>query len=226
MKNKNKINQVIIAMFLILISAKSLAHDHNTPEGLAQIEAHEFELLQFEQVERGCQKASSSQVSKVNQGNAQHTAFKDKCLKATANAQLCSEVERPNPESKSVFTCTYGAAQPNLLIHPSASTWKNAYKAIQLIDKLKAKGLCVKQIYNWWRPEPYNQNVGGASGRHPFGTSVDVRFCTNKDATRAFDELCKYRSRGEVRALGYYGSTGVHIGVGDSSANTWGRECD
>jgi hypothetical protein len=175
---------------------------------------------------RGCQKANSSQIAVVNQGNSLQNNFLDECERVTGNKKLCQEVRRPNPSSQSTFYCTYSPNQPHQLIHPSTSTWKFAFKAIELIDRLKTKGICVSQIYNWWRPEPYNKNVGGAAGRHPFGTSIDVRFCSKTDAIKAFDTLCQYRKKGEVRALGYYGSTGLHIGVGDTSANTWGRNCN
>jgi hypothetical protein len=226
---------------LALYSVSALAHESDL--GLSEAEeirAHEemmaqdeelyqddFELLpeEFVMDMKGCTKASSSQLATVNKGNARRTEFQNACMRATGSSTYCAQVERPNPASKSIFACTYGASQVHRLIHPSSSTWKNATKAIQLLQKLSAKGICISQIYNWWRPEPYNANVGGAAGRHPLGTSVDVRFCTNSDAIKGFDELCKYRKAGEVRALGYYGSTGVHIGVGDNTANTWGRTC-
>lgn len=172
-----------------------------------------------------CRRASSSQIAVVNQGNAKRSRFYNNCVSVTGSSKWCEQVERPNPSSRSTFNCTYGSGQVHRLIHPSESTWKHATKAIQLIQALGAKGICVSQIYNWWRPEPYNKNVGGAAGRHPFGTSVDVRFCSSGDAKRGFDELCKSRRAGQVRALGYYGGSGVHIGVGDSSGNTWGRSC-
>lgn len=177
-----------------------------------------FEIL-------GCTKANSSQIATVNQGNGKRTTFQSYCVQMTGSSTLCAQIERPNPSSVSTFRCTYGNAQPHRLIHPDQSTWKYAVKAIQLLQALSKKGICVSQIYNWWRPEPYNKNVGGAAGRHPYGTSVDVRFCTNSEAIKAFDLLCQYRKRGEIKALGYYGSTGVHLGVGDRTANTWGRGC-
>lgn len=177
-----------------------------------------FEIL-------GCARASSNQVAPVNQGNQKRTRFQNYCKSVTGSSSWCAQVERPNPSSVNTFRCTYGSTQPHRLIHPDENTWRYAVKAIQLVQALSKKGICVSQIYNWWRPEPYNKNVGGAAGRHPYGTSVDVRFCSSAHARRAFDELCKHRKRGEVRALGYYGSTGVHIGVGDRTANTWGRTC-
>lgn len=238
METQNKTtNKFIISALIalnIFFSVKTLAHDHS-PEEQAEIDAHEDELYELEDYsfmpeafrfdKRGCIKATKTQKSTVNQGNARKTEFENSCIKKTGSAKWCKEIERPNPSSKATFNCTYGSSQPHLLIHPNSTTWKNAHKAIELVQRLSSTGICVSQIYNWWRPEPYNKNVGGAAGRHPFGTSIDVRFCSNNDAIKAFDTLCKYRKKGEVRALGYYGSTGVHIGVGDKSANTWGRNC-
>lgn len=177
-----------------------------------------FEIL-------GCARATQAQINTVNQGNGKRSRFQDYCISATGSSKWCGEIERPNPSSVSTFRCTYGSTQVHRLIHPSENTWSYAIGAIQLIQKLTAKGICVSQIYNWWRPEPYNKNVGGAAGRHPYGTSVDVRFCSSAHAIKGFDELCKYRKQGLTRALGYYGGSGVHIGVGDRTGNTWGRNC-
>ena len=172
-----------------------------------------------------CTQATSSNLATVNSGNAKLTKFLTQCAASTNNSSWCQQLVRPNPASVQTFKCTYGESQPHRLIHPDESTWANAFKAAQFVTQLEGMGIKVAQIYNWWRPEPYNANVGGAAGRHPLGTSIDVRFCTNADAIRGFDELCKVRKTGAIRALGYYGSTGVHIGVGDTTANTWGRTC-
>lgn len=67
-------------------------------------------------------------------------------------------------------------------------------------------------------------NVGGAAGRHPFG-SVDVRFKTKNGQAKAHKELCKSRKLGRLRALGFYPGTGLHFGMGDKVANTWGKSC-
>ena len=98
-------------------------------------------------------------------------------------------------------------------------------EASQLVKELEKKGIKVCLIYNWWRPEPYNANVGGAAGRHPYGTSVDTRMCTLADMEKAFTQLCEWREEGRLRAIGYYGSTGLHFGMGDAVANTWGKDC-
>lgn len=172
-----------------------------------------------------CQKASSSQISVVNQGNAKKNTFLQQCAQATSGSAWCNQLVRPNPDSISIFRCTYGNNQVHQLINPNQNTWKNAFNAVRLIQELEQKGFRVQLIYNWWRPEPYNKNVGGAAGRHPFGTSVDVRFYTNAEANRAFDELCKYRKQGRIRAIGHYGTNALHFGIGDSTGNTWGRSC-
>jgi hypothetical protein len=172
-----------------------------------------------------CRKATKAQISVVNKGNRLANDFMAACYEATGNSPMCSELARPNPVAKSTFSCTYGASQVHQLIHPDTKTWKHAFKAVWLIQQLQAKNIKVCEIYNWWRPEPYNVNVGGAPGRHPFGTSVDVSFCTKADQERAHTELCKFRAQGHLRALGHYPGTGLHFGVGDSKANTWGKGC-
>lgn len=172
-----------------------------------------------------CTKASARQISVINQGNAKKENFLQRCARETGGSAWCSQLIRPNPNSISTFRCTYGPSQVHQLIHPNESTWKNAIDAVQLIQELEQKGYRICVIYNWWRPEPYNRNVGGAPGRHPFATSVDVRFCSNADANRAFEELCKYRKQGRIRAIGHYGTNALHFGIGDSTGNTWGRTC-
>lgn len=172
-----------------------------------------------------CKKATTAQISTVNEGNKLAQEFIASCYAATKNSPLCQELRRPNPLSNSIFACTYGTSQVHQLVHPDKNTWKYAFKAIWLIEKLKAKGIRVQSIYNWWRPEPYNVNVGGAAGRHPFGTAVDVNFYTKADQEKAHAELCKLRAQGHLRALGHYPGTGLHFGVGDKLANTWGKSC-
>lgn len=172
-----------------------------------------------------CVKASAAQKKTVNRGNAKAAKFLDRCRKASGKSRWCEELIRPNPSSRPTFACTYGADQPHQLIHPNEATWANAIKTVQIIQDLESLGVSVEQIYNWWRPEPYNKNVGGAASRHPFGTSVDVRFSTLADMERGHALLCQFRKKGRLRALGYYGSTGLHFGVGDAKANTWGKDC-
>ena len=174
---------------------------------------------------RACKKASKKQLAEVNKGNAKKEAFLKKCYKETGNSCWCDQLTRPNPSSINSFRCTYGSNQPHQLIHPDEKTWKHAIEAAKIVLDLEKKGIGVKIIYNWWRPEPYNQNVGGAAGRHPYGTSVDVRFVSKSDQNKAHKELCKMRKKGRIRALGYYKSTALHLGVGDRSANTWGKSC-
>lgn len=173
----------------------------------------------------GCRKATEQQIFQVNLGNGKKDEFIDTCVRETGSSYWCGQLVHPNWNSASTFRCTYGANQIHQLVHPEESLWKNPIAAVKIIQDLSAKGIKVCEIYNWWRPEPYNKNVGGAAGRHPYGTSVDVRFCSNSEANKAFYELCKMRKQGRLRAIGHYGSASLHIGVGDRVANTWGKSC-
>lgn len=184
-------------------------------------ESEDMEWLQA----LSCRRANATQIAQVDSGNRKREEFLRRCRAQTDSSPWCDQLVRPNPDSRGSFECTYGGGQPHQLIHPDESTWKYAIKAVDLVKKVQAKGVKVCLIYNWWRPEPYNANVGGAAGRHPNGTSVDVRFCSKAEQNKAFVELCKLRKQGELRALGYYSGTGLHFGVGDSVANTWGRSC-
>ena len=174
----------------------------------------------------GCVKASSSQIQQVNLGLSKKEKFLQKCAAETNNSSWCTQVVRPNPSSVNTFRCTYGSSQAHNLIHPDESTWKYPIAGVKILKDLQAKGIKISHIYNWWRPQPYNKNVGGAAGRHPYGTSIDVRFGSSSEANRAFTELCKMRRAGRLRAIGHYGSASLHVGVGDRTANTWGKSCN
>lgn len=172
-----------------------------------------------------CKKASTNELAIVNLGNTKAQNFYYECLEKNNNSKWCAQILRPNPTSISTFNCTYGSQQPHQLINPQESTWKYAFFGVQLVEELADLGINACQIYNWWRPEPYNANVGGAAGRHPYGTSIDVKFCTTRDMERAFAKLCEWRAQGRLRAVGYYGTTSLHLGIGDKTANTWGKSC-
>ncbi|MFN3455241.1 MAG: hypothetical protein ACK41T_09805 [Pseudobdellovibrio sp.] len=174
----------------------------------------------------GCKKATQAQLNQVNLGYTKLDQFLKECVKQTGSDKWCKQVARPNPNSYSTFSCTYSPSQPHNLIHPTESTWAYAIQAVKLVQDLEKNGVGIDIIYNWWRPEPYNANVGGAAGRHPFGTSVDVRFINKTQQNKAHTLLCKYRKQGRLRALGYYSGTGLHLGVGDKTANTWGKACN
>ncbi|MBS1972675.1 MAG: hypothetical protein JSU04_20370 [Bdellovibrionales bacterium] len=194
---------------------------------LAQDEASFYpeETSDFSISTQSCKKASTNQLAIVNIGNTKAQTFYNECLKKTNSSKWCSQVLRPNPASIATFKCTYGDQQPHQLINPQDTTWKNAFYGVQLVQELSSLGINACQIYNWWRPEPYNANVGGAAGRHPYGTSIDVKFCTKLDMERAFAKLCDWRAQGRLRAVGYYGTTSLHLGIGDKTANTWGKSC-
>ncbi len=218
-----------LLFFLVLAGCQQASQAPSTVENPLAIDAaaeddHELidELL-FEKA--SCVRATSAQIATVNSGSAKKTSFLNECGRATAGSPWCQQLVRPNPNSISTFYCTYGSLQKHLLIHPDENTWKYAYQAVNLLERLEANGVRISQIYNWWRPEPYNKNVGGAAGRHPYGTSVDVRFASKSHQSKAHSLLCKWRKQGELRALGYYSSTSLHFGIGDFTANTWGKSC-
>lgn len=172
-----------------------------------------------------CKKANNQQLSLVNIGLTKLDQFSNLCIQKTGSKKWCDQIARPNPDSSRTFDCTYSVTQPHIFIHPEEASWVHAINAIKLVQELEVKKIEVDIIYNWWRPEPYNANVGGAAGRHPLGASVDVRFKTKTDQTSAHKELCKYRKQGRLRALGFYPGTGLHFGMGDKAANTWGKSC-
>lgn len=173
----------------------------------------------------GCRHATLSQVTQVNLGLSKREQFLNRCYKESGSKKWCDQIARPNPDSSKTFQCTYSPQQPPIFVHPQENTWGNAIGAIQLVKELEAKNIKVSTIYNWWRPEPYNANVGGAAGRHPLGTSVDVRFPNKTEQNKAHSQLCQWRKAGRLRALGYYSGTGLHLGIGDRTANTWGKSC-
>lgn len=174
----------------------------------------------------GCVKATKEQKAYVDHGNKLYKQFIQSCIKETGSPTWCEQLSRPNPDSADVFACTYGDKQIHRFIHPDQSTWANAFKSVKIIEALQDKGIGVRRIYNWWRPEPYNKNVDGAGGRHPFGTAVDVEFESTRDKNLAFSALCKMRSQGRIKAIGYYPSHALHIGIADKIPNTWGKNCN
>lgn len=172
-----------------------------------------------------CVEANQQQIDEVNLGNSKREQFLALCYQETNNSCWCDQLIRPNPESIDIFHCTYGNQQVHQLIHPDERTWSHAVEAVKIVNDLQKMNLKVKQIYNWWRPEPYNKNVSGAAGRHPFGTSIDVKFDSKSIKDKAYTQLCRMRKQGRIRALGYYPTTAIHLGIGDKTANTWGKAC-
>jgi hypothetical protein len=203
-------------------------HDHEDADSEADMAEHITEengMSQGDLTIFGCTRASSSQEKAVDLGLSKKEKFLVRCATLTNNSSWCAQLVRPNPSSYNTFACTYGSSQDHILINPDESTWKYPIEGVNVIKDLAKKGITAKLIYNWWRPEPYNANVGGAAGRHPYGTSIDVRFTSDSMANTAFKELCKMRKAGRIRAIGHYGSASLHIGVGDRTANTWGKSC-
>lgn len=172
-----------------------------------------------------CQPASVVQKRQVLAGLALLKQFLIECKNATGNESWCEELTRPSEEGRPYFECSYGKDVKYRLVHPDRKTWKDAFRAINLIQKLKDEDIRACGIYYWWRPEPFNRNAGGAPTRHPYGTSVDVRFCSMKDMEKAHLRLCSWRKQGFLKALGYYNSPELHLGISDTKANTWGKDC-
>ncbi len=213
----------LLTLLVITFSLFAMAHEDHRQDPIE----NSFEEMGIETdfTAFACNKPTAAQIDEVNLGNTKAAKFSQYCLSNTKNSSWCQEVMRPNPDSISTFKCTYGNSQVHQLINPDENTWVHAVQGVQLVRALESLGIRVCQIYNWWRPEPYNKNVGGAAGRHPFGTSIDVKFCSKLDMERAFDQLCEWRAQGRLRALGYYGTYSLHFGVGDKTANTWGKSC-
>lgn len=216
-----QIRQHLISALLIL-TTPIFAKASEAEDWQSWNSGDEFEELVYP---FACKKANKAQKNVVDRGNQLANEFYQQCLSNTGSQKWCVQVMRPNPDSAGIFECTYGTTQVHQLVNPDKKTWPNAFKAVRLVQELEAAGIKPCLIYNWWRPEPYNQNVGGAAGRHPTGTSVDVRFCSMPEMELAFLSLCSSRSQGKLRALGYYGTTGLHLGVGDKVPNTWGKSC-
>lgn len=172
-----------------------------------------------------CKKASAAQVAEVNRGNARKDEFLAACAEATGGSGWCPQLIKPSPSGLEAFRCTYGPSQVYRFVHPDEETWEHAFKAVRMIQTLQQEKVRVCEIYYWWRPEPFNTNAGGAPTRHPFGTSVDVRFCSMADMEKAHKRLCEWRAEGELRAVGYYGSRELHFGIADRIGNTWGKDC-
>ncbi len=199
----------------------------------AQAHDHDEEMLDLTEdlihPSKTCTKATPIQLQEVQSGNAKKTLFLSQCAEYGIASELCQQLTRPNPNSKPTFTCTYGESLPHQLIDPDESTWVFAFQGAKIVMELAKHGVTVDHIYNWWRPEPYNKNVGGKPGRHPLGTSIDVRMKDNSNATKALSLLCQWRNKNSdfkaLNALGYYGNTGIHFGVADTLENTWGNPC-
>lgn len=177
---------------------------------------------------RFCTRATADELAPVNAGNLKREKFLTLCRQETKgfnSARLCEALITPSRKGVKAFQCAYGPEQPFMLLHPDESTWGYGISAVRLVQQLEAAGVCVLEIYNWWRPEPYNKMSWGAARRHPLGAAVDVRLCSKEDQDRAHALMCSARAAGKLRALGYYPKPALHLGVGDERANTWGKDC-
>lgn len=172
-----------------------------------------------------CIKAPDSEMSEILAGQQKFDSFIEQCKGYGIEEKWCDQLTHPNKASKATFNCTYGEKTPHILIHPDESTWISAFKAAKLVQRLNSENIHVVEIYNWWRPGQYNKNVGGSKIRHPFAVSVDIRMNSMQDMEAAHKKLCGWRKKGDLRALGYYGNTGLHLGIDDEVPNTWGKDC-
>ena len=148
-----------LLLFLVFTGCQQASQAPAQEENPLAIDAaaeddHELidELL-FEKA--SCVRATSAQIATVDMGSTKKTSFLNECGRATAGSPWCQQLVRPNPNSISTFYCTYGSQQKHLLIHPDEKTWKYAYQAVNLMERLEANGVDITEIYNWWRPEPY-----------------------------------------------------------------------
>lgn len=134
----------------------------------------------------------------------------------------------PNNKSEMEFRCTYPDAKTHVLIPPDPTKWELSFRGALELQKIEAAGVCVKEIYNYDRPEPYNNNVQGAPGRHPYGTAIDIEFCTKADARKAVQAFCKQRTPGdvEIKSVGTYSSgIRIHLGNVKPRRGDWGGGC-
>jgi|JI10StandDraft_1071094.scaffolds.fasta_scaffold93327_5 hypothetical protein len=173
-----------------------------------------------------CQKAPDSEMTEILSGQQKYDSFIEQCKGYGIEQKWCEQLTHPNQNSKAKFECTYGDKVPHILIHPDESTWINAFKAAKLVQRLIQENIRVVEIYNWWRPAQYNKNVGGSKTRHPFAVSVDIRMSSKPAMEAAHKKLCAWRKKGDLRAIGYYDNTGLHLGIDDEVPNTWGKSCN
>ncbi len=221
-----KLSILILSLFLLQSCQQQDINQHDIDKAPHSDDLQDdFESDPILEENKGCIQATADQRSYVDSGTLKLNQFLSLCYQETGSKKWCDQVARPNPDSSRTFDCTYSPSQTHVLIHPNESTWVHAIGAVKLVQALEQKNIKVETIYNWWRPEPYNKNVGGAAGRHPFGTSVDVRFLNKSEQNKAHSALCAFRKQGHLRALGYYSGTGLHFGMGDKTANTWGKAC-
>jgi hypothetical protein len=118
-------------------------------------------------------------------------AFLEQCFKAKGTSKrLCMDMTCPNtnPGNQVKFRETYGNDLPYQMV-PSPSEYKYGITLAKIVRKLENKGICVKQITNWFRPSPYNYKVGGANSSYHMvkggGKAVDILLCSRADQRRA-----------------------------------------
>ena len=161
-------------------------------------------------------RANIEQIVDVLKGIALKPEFIEQCEKATDRPDLCKQIIRPNPDSKSIFACTYPPGVASIFIPPEKGVWHFAFQAIRWISEIENLGISFSHIYNWLRPEPYNKNASGHPDRHPFGTAVDIKLRSKGDQHLAFEFFCEKWRSGQMNAIGFYSSASLHLGIGDT----------
>lgn len=156
--------------------------------------------------------------------------FLTDCAAEGIHPSLCENLTHPNNNSKMEFRCTFPSFTQHVLLPNNRSLWTNGFQGAKAFQEaLEEQGLepnqgACPQIYNYYRPEPYNANVGGAAGRHPNGTAVDVEFCTKEEAQKALNKFAKMRMEKRINSIGIYSSgIRIHIGFGTEKGNTWNQ---
>lgn len=125
------------------------------------------------------------------------------------------EMVRPNKES-----VARGCGHKNLL--PSRCRWKSAIAQGLLAVKLRSvinEGEKTKSgisIRNWWRPNCYNQKVGGAkSSDHIQARGFDLDFKTPTQRAKAQSYICSlYKDEGSLSIQVGIGCQTLHVGIG------------
>ena len=176
-------------------------------------------------IEKNCKKGRRAKFAKGKYETGDVTTFVRTCLEKGVLERFCLNLTHPNqdPESMRAFRCTY-PGMPHVLIPKDESEWTFAFEAALILQTMaRETKVCIDEIYNWYRPEPYNRNVDGRPNRHPKATAIDVKFCTKEDAKKAHRALCELYKKKSIWALGSYPSGNkLHIGVRPELHTTWG----
>ncbi len=146
--------------------------------------------------------------------------FVNYCKRSGISENYCSQVTYPTLGSRGTFNRTY-RGQPFLLIPPE-SHWA---KAVSLLSVIQQAGGCIKEIRNWYRPEPYNSRVDGkSSSSHIDASAIDVHYCSLAEKYKALRKFRHMRAKqGRPAGIGTYGSGSFTIHL-DLRPKTYGSD--